>query len=217
MGKVVLCFFAVVSHSLAQKVYTVDGNVFFRSATGSIEQITSERLDSDPSLSFDNKRVVFARRTPGYLIDTGIGDTDINELWIAPSDSSKPPRRVLRGHAGSFEATERLTLAALGTPQFSPDGNRVYFTAGIWATSSAIDVLDLKTTTTRFLFSGLAVEVIHDGKYKGYLIGKKDPITDRGRIIVYWLLDPNGKEIERIGENESDLERFRGNLRNAKE
>ena len=217
MGKAALCFFAALSHSLAQSVYTVDENVFFRSAADSITQITSEHLDSDPSLSFDHKQIVFVRRTPDYLIDTGLGATDVNELWIAPSDGSKLPRRVLRGRAGSFEATERLTLAALGKPQFSPDGNRVYFTAGIWATSSAIEVLDLNTAVTRFLFPGLDVEVIHDGKYNGFLIGTKDPITDRGRIIVYWLFDSNGKEIKRIGENESDLEMFRESLRSVKQ
>ena len=216
MGKAALCFFVALSHSLAQSVYTVDENVFFRNAANSIKQITSEHFDSDPSLSFDNKQIVFVRRTPDYLIDTGVGDTDFNELWIASSDDSKPPRRILRGHAGSFQRSKHLTLAAFGKPQFSPDGNRVYFTAGIWATSSAINELDLKTSTSRLLFPGLDVEVIHDGKCKGYLIGTKDPITDCGRIIVYWLLDPNGKEIKKIGENESDLEVFRQSLRNGK-
>ena len=216
MVKAALCGVAAFFPLVAQSVSEKDGNIFFRDAAGSVRQITSAHLDSDPSPSFDNKQIVFVRRTPGHGVDTGRGDTDFNELWIASSDNSNPARCILRGRPGSFETLDHLTLADFGKPQFSPDGNRIYFTASIWATSSAINILDLRTGATRFLYAGLDVEVIRDGKYKGYLIGTKDPLTDRGRIEVYWLLDPDGKEVSRIGEHDSDLEAFKGSLQRAK-
>ena len=79
--------------------------------------------------------------------------------------------------------------------------------------AAAIHVLDLQTGKTRFLYPGLNIEVISTGKYKGFLIGTKDPIIeDRGRTTVYWLLDADGKEVRRIGETEADLARFRESM-----
>ncbi len=55
------------------------------------------------------------------------------------------------------------------------------------------------------------MEVIRAGGHQGFLIAVKNPLTpDRGRIVVYWLLDPDGKEVRRIGETEPDVVRFRG-------
>lgn len=135
---------------------------------------------------------------------------DENELWVAHVDNHERPKRVLVGRAGGFTIGPGLVLAGFGDPQFSPDGKRVYFTSDAWATAAAIQMLDLITGATKFLFPGLEVDVIRAGRYKGFLIGTKDPITeDRGRITVYWLLDPNGREIKRIGETDSDLDRFK--------
>jgi hypothetical protein len=65
----------------------------------------------------------------------------------------------------------------------------------------------LATGQTKFPYAGLDVEVITAGRYKGFLIGTKDKIIeDRGRITVYWLLDSDGKEVQRIGESEGDQE-----------
>jgi hypothetical protein len=103
-----------------------------------------------------------------------------------------------------------MVMAGLAEPHFSPDCQRVYFSAATWATSAAFHVLDLKTGETKFLYPGLGIEVIQTGRYKGFLIGTKDPIIeDRGRITVYWLLDAGGNEVMRIGETEADLARFR--------
>jgi hypothetical protein len=59
------------------------GNIFYVAAGGRSIQITSEGLDSAPSISCDGQKIVFVRKTPGYVIDTGLGDVEDNELWIA--------------------------------------------------------------------------------------------------------------------------------------
>lgn len=103
-----------------------------------------------------------------------------------------------------------MVMAGLAEPQFSPDCQRVYFSAATWATSEAYHVLDLKTGETKFLYAGLGIELVQTGKYKGFLIATKNPIIeDRGRTTVYWLLAADGSEVKRIGETEADLARFR--------
>jgi hypothetical protein len=105
-------------------------------------------------------------------------------------------------------------VAGFENPQFSPDATRIYFTAAAWVTQAAILMLDVATGNTKLLFSGLGVDVIRTGKYRGFLIGTKNPIIEieqagGGRTTVYWLLAPDGKEVTRIGETESDLRRFK--------
>jgi hypothetical protein len=102
-----------------------------------------------------------------------------------------------------------MLLAEFSKPQFSPDGKRVYFISAAWATSSAVHMLDLRTGRSTFLFAGLDVDVIQHGRYSGFLIGTTDPLTKRGRIIVYWLLDADGRRVKRIGNSETDLMQFR--------
>ena len=161
-------------------------------------------------MSFDGQLVVFVRATPDRKVDTGLGDIEETELWIARVDHSDEPRRVLVGRPGTFTPGPDMVLAGFGAPQFSPDGGRIYFTAATWATAAAIHALDLRTGRTTFLFPGLDVEVIRRGKYRGFLIGTKDPITeDRGRITVYWLPDPDAREVRRIGETQAELTRFK--------
>jgi len=206
-------FLAVVLASplTAQTVSAVNGNIVFTDATGRSSRVTESNSDSDPGLSFDGRSVVFVRETPNHKVDTGMGDVEETELWIARLDRKEAPRRVLVGHPGNVLPGPGMVLAGFSNPQFSPDGRRVYFMAAAWATSAAIHMLDLKAGTTVFLFPGLGVEVIKGGKYRGFLIGTKNPVTeDRGRDTAYWLLDPNGKEVKRIGEREDDLARFKG-------
>ena len=187
-----------------------EGNIIFIAQDGARRQVTDRHLDAEPSLSFDNRQAVFVRRTPGHPIETGIDAVDDNELWVAPVDGSGAPRRVLAGHAGGFDPGPEMVLAGFGAPQFSPDGKRIYFTAATWATASAIHTLDLTTGKTTFLFPGLGVEVIRTGEHAGFLIGEKDPITqDRGRIVIYWLLNPDGSEVRRIGETADDVTQFK--------
>jgi hypothetical protein len=158
----------------------------------------------------DGKLVVFVRRTPSQEIDTGLGDQDNNELWIAETSGEKSPRRILVGRPGSFKPDDTVVLAGFATPQFSRDGTRVYFVGRAWATSSPIFLLELKTGRVRFLFDGTSIEVIKHGDFAGCLIaGKKIPAILVARIFRYWLIDRDGNDVAEIGGRESDVEIFR--------
>jgi hypothetical protein len=195
--------------SFGQTVSIKDGNVFYKAKDQRAIQITSSGLDSYPSLCVDKRMVVFVRRTPELKIDTGIGDADDNELWIAVTTGKEPPRRVLVGHPGGFKQDDNLVLAGFSHPQFSPDARRIYFEAQTWATDNSVRMLELKTGRVRFLFAGGSLEVLQSGTYAGYLSGLKDiPRVRPGRTWRYWLLDPDGKDVGEIGE-ESDVREFK--------
>jgi Tol biopolymer transport system component len=209
--KAAAAFFALMFAPaiVCQTVSEVHGNIVFNDADGRSSEITSDHMDSEPNLCHDHRKIVFIRSTPSRKTDTGLGDMELTEIWIAQTDGKQPPRRLLVGHEGGFVPGPNMVMAGLEEPQFSPDCQRVYFSATTWATSVAFYVLDLKTGQTKFLYAGLGIEVVQSGKYKGFLIATKDPIIeDRGRTAVYWLLGPDGSEVKRIGETEADLARF---------
>jgi len=195
---------------VCQTVSEMHGNIVFTDADGRSTEITSGHLDSEPNLCGDHRQVVFVRSTPSRKADTGLGDMELSEIWIAQTDRKQPPRRVFAGRAGGFIPGPSMVMAGFAVPQFSPDCQRVYFSATTWATSVAFHVLDLKTGETKFLYAGLGIEVVQSGKYKGFLLGTKNPIIeDRGRTTVYWLLDADGNQVKLIGDTDSDLAHFR--------
>ena len=193
----------------AQRAVEMDGNIIFEPTDGSKAALTSSGLDSQPSLSADGRQVVFVRSTPNLTIDTGLGDQEENELWIADTTGAVAPRRVLRGHPGGFRVDANLVLGGFWAPQFSPDAKRIYFMSTIWATSHGIWLLDVAAGQVRFLCDGLDLEVLNSGPYAGNIIVRKHiPRVVPGRVFRYWLLDRDGNEVGEIGEAESALEEF---------
>jgi len=201
---------ALIPSIRAQSVSVKRGNIFFERKDGRSIQLTSSGLDSYPHLSADGQLVVFVRRTPSFKIDTGMGDVDDNELWIADPAGGQPPRRVLVGHPGTFRDDENLVLAGFVEPQFSPDKSRIYFVGAAWATSSAMWMLDLNSGHARYLCAGLGLEVLQSGKYAGFLIALKEiPLMLSARTFRYWVLDPDGRDVSEIGEAEDSVRYFK--------
>jgi hypothetical protein len=106
---------------LPQTVSAVDGNIVSVDESGRANQITSTHLDSEPSLSFDGRQVVFVRGTPNRTVDTGLGDIEETELWIARLDHQGVMRRAFLGHAGDFTPGPNMVMAGFSKPQFSPN------------------------------------------------------------------------------------------------
>ncbi|MGD1095258.1 MAG: hypothetical protein ABSB35_25110 [Bryobacteraceae bacterium] len=185
--------------SFSQTVSEKEGNIYFTGKDGHTVQITSSALDSDPNLSLDQRLVVFVRRTPSLTIDTGLGEADKNELWVAETSGKEGAHRVLVGHAGGFKSDESLVLAGFSSPQFSPDAKRIYFEAQTWATQASFRMVDVGSGRVSFLYAGLGLEVLQTGQYAGYLIALKNIPSVMGRIFRYWLLDQDGKDVGEIG------------------
>ena len=184
--------------SKAQSVFAKDGNVFIRHSPGQTKQLTTLGCDSQPSLSPDRTRVAFVRRTPGKTVQTSLSDTEATELWVVNSDGKQPELLV----SGKEDEDPKRSLADFSSPQFSPDGRRIYFMSVGWVTSGAVHVVDIQSKRESFVSPGNTLDVIQKGKYRGYLIAQKHKYffgAKVGSYDHYWLLTPNGKEIRRIG------------------
>ena len=138
-------------------------------------------------------RVAFVRPTPHDSIPTSLGMEQATELWIADADGGHP-RRLVRGSAGK---TVERSLAAMSSPQFSPDGRRIYFLSRAWVTSDAVHAVDVASGREWYVAPGNSVAVIPRGPLAGCLLaGQHRYRPDAGGSTNWtWLLATGGQEI----------------------
>jgi dipeptidyl aminopeptidase/acylaminoacyl peptidase len=190
------------SSSKAQSVFVKDGNVFLKNGSGQTKQLTTSGRDYQPGLSPDRRRIAFVRRTPGRTVQTPLSDTEATELWLVDSDGEHAELLV----SGKEADEPKTILADFSSPQFSPDGQRIYFLSAGWVTSGAVHVVDIQSRTESFVSPGNTLEVIQKGKYRGYLIVQEHKYfvgAKVGSYDDYWLLTPSGTEIRHIGGERS--------------
>lgn len=164
-------------------------------------------VDYERNLSPDGRFVAFIRPTPGQTIDTVYGEMEATELWISRVDGSEAKMLV----RGTYSDSPKKTIAGISTPQFSPDGRKIHFLSIAWVTSEAVHVIDLKSGNEHYLCDGNSLEVIPRGKYAGHLIVNPHRyFLGGGSYDWFWLLTPEGKEIDPIASGDVDsLEPFR--------
>ena len=134
-GAFVITTFAVLP-LLCQTVEERGGNIYFTGKNGAIIQLTSSALDTSPSLSTDNRFVVFLREKYTVSVFLSRGEVRDKELWIADTSRKKPPRQLLVGNAG---------LGEFRRPEFSADGKQICFEARSWAADYSIWLLEVTT------------------------------------------------------------------------
>jgi hypothetical protein len=150
---------------LAQNsIEIVSGNVFLQRGAER-RQLTREGLDRDAVLSLDGRHIAFVRATPGVLVSTGSGEVEAGEVWTVTADAA--PIKVLAGR--SAQAMKNV-IAGIHDLQFSSDGRYLFFLSSAWATSDAVDRLELATAAERFIASGNVLLVIRDGRYANHLL-----------------------------------------------
>jgi hypothetical protein len=215
-GLLILFFLiAMCGESIAQKVEEHDGNIFFIAPDGSRRQLTSTGLDSQPSLSFGGRWVVFVHRTPDLKIRVPIGEVDDgcctleNEIWIADITGLRPPHRILRAPANGVMG--HRVMAGFSMPVFSADGNRIFFRTIAAADSLGFHSLNLSSGFIRFLFHGVDYSMIRTGRYRGYMTASVFvPNSAQTHIASYWLVNPEGRLLNPIrGGTQYELSQFK--------
>ena len=180
--------------SQAQSVSERDGNIYFRNKSGQEKRLTTTGRDSQPNLSPDGLTIVFVRRTE-RVVDTVLGDSNASELWLTDRDGTHSELLV----SGSENKDPKKSLAVVDSPQFSLNGNSVYFLSSAWVTSQALHVVDIHSRVERFICDANTLEVIRHGKYRGDLVVQKHKyFSGGGSYDDYWLLSKKGKELLRL-------------------
>jgi hypothetical protein len=106
--------------------------------------------------------------------------------------------------------SQKDALAQLGSPQFSADGDRVYFWGAQAAVSGAVGVVDLASGQMKIICGGHNVEVVSRGEFRGDLIVQKHKyFVGGGSYDWYWLLTPDGEEIGPLGDDPSVFKQLR--------
>ena len=182
----------------AQSVSSAEGNVYFaEGASSPRRELTKSGRDSEPSLSRDGKLIVFVRGTPDRTTESARGPVELTEIWTIRVDGSDERLRFKGRPSGSSGPP----LAAFGSPQFSPDGSRVYFNSVGGVSSTWVNELDLATRGVRRVCVGGLRQVIPTGEYAGYLVVVQHRyFVGEGSYDWAWLIAPSGHEVGPLGD-----------------
>lgn len=144
--------------------------------------------------------IAFVRHTPGLMVNTATGPDEAAELWVMRVDGTGA-RLLVRGRGDS---APRDTLADFTSPQFSPDGRRVYFLSRAWVTSHVVHVVTVESGRTQFVCPGNTLEVIPHGEYAGHLLVTQHRYFLAGGSYDWiWLVQPDGREVGPIVDPEA--------------
>lgn len=196
----------ISSHANLYTVSEKNGNIFITDKKGEIKQLTFSGKDSQPSLSVDEKTVVFVRNTPKRKVEVNTGPEDevgANEIWTIDIEG-KNSKLIVK--AGKKSPLQDRILARLNSPQFSSDDASIYFMSMGTVTSDIIYLLHFKTNKLYFVVSGNSLEVIQRGRYTGCLIVKQHKyFLGGGSYDWFWLLSYDGKEKAPLGKTDKNF------------
>jgi hypothetical protein len=201
-----IILFTSCSNKSIKDVINRDDNIFLIYDDGLQKQITWVNMDYSPVLSHDQKIVAYLRKTRGSDIETGSCCWENNQLWMYNVNNEETTLLV---ESTPYFDDMKQALAGLKKLQFSPDNKYLYFMTAAWATSDAIHRVDLTTKKEQFISAGNTLMVIQNGRYKGYIVTSKHKYYNGGGSYdFYWLLTPDGDEINSIGESSEQVDNF---------
>ncbi len=192
----VVCLLANVQGFCQDRVVVEGGAIYLELANRQRVLITTEPFLKETAMSEDGKRLAILR---------GAHPSELELVIMRISEMGGQLEWLIKGPLQCKE----YKLPFEGTMQWSPDGKRLYMMAEFSATSAYLVVVEPETRQSRCLVPivGYAVVAATTCRYSGYVIGLLRKHKVLHPYYWYWLLDPEGKEVEPIGE-ENDLLEF---------
>jgi len=179
------------------RAFEQNGKIMLSDPTGSARQLTRSGRDYDPKLSPDGRLVAFCRKV-------GV-DFFSGQIWLV-SASENPKEWLVRDSGVSYQ---KFSLTGCETPDFSPNGKYLYYLLQFSATSGVISRVDLASGDVVAMTDAIGFRVISVGQYRGYFAAYKRKHTLTRVWSWCWLLDPDGKEVGAIGDEEAEQDFIR--------
>jgi hypothetical protein len=192
----------------AQSVSVHKGNIVLRDRDGATHRITGSGRDSEPSLSADGRQMVFIRgirEIPGI----GVPRVTMSEIWMAEAGRRPEAKRL---YAGPVMIPDGRSSAAFTTPKFSPDRRYIYFLSDFAATSAALCRPEVASGAARFLSAAVDYDVLQSGPHRGFIVASRRTLSERDGLGLqhythpYYLLTPDGTQLERVAGEEAQIE-----------
>lgn len=149
--------------------------------------------------SLDGRRVTYVRLVPGRMIAAPSGDSlPVSELCVSALDGSG--ERVLLV-AGEKRHRNGSPIAGFWSPQFSPDGARVWFASPATVTSDVACAVDVRTGAVREACGANSLRVVKRGPRAGCLIVEQHRYhKGGGSYDRLYLVDPSGRTLATLGD-----------------
>ncbi|MFT3770693.1 MAG: hypothetical protein QM820_35155 [Minicystis sp.] len=162
-------------------------------AAGKPVALTNSGKDEQPSLSPDGARVVFVR-VAGC---DGAARRPVKEIWSL-SLADRKEDLLMREQPDDQDV--KKNLAWLARPELSADGKTLYFQTEGWATSRAVQALDLETRKVRFVAPGSCPIALGRGPDRGRVLVVQHRYPKDGAGSREWcgLIDAQGHELREL-------------------
>lgn len=177
-----------------------DGNIYSIDKSGKGILLTSSGVDSEPSLSTDQKWVTFVRENSEIMVEDHAGGLyPAREIWKIATDGSDNPRLVVR-HDHSKNGNG--LCGAFRKPTFSNDNSEIYFLDRCWVTSNVLRAIDLSNSSIRIVTDANSLDIVRSGRWANHLIVQKHKyFLGSGSYDWYWLVSSDGKTVGPLGKS----------------
>jgi len=199
------------NHSIIN-TFVKDKNVYVTDASGLFIQITFKGKDNNSIITQSRKVVYFIREKDNKVEKEGLE----TQLCIMKVNLEKLNEENICDHithedwvkVGMNSFTTSDSLTDIENLSISSNGDYLFFQTSKWITSRVLVKLDTKTKETKEISPADKYDLIKEGEYIDKIIVNKSYFDETpGRKWSNWLIDFDGKEIKKIGD-EKDVIKF---------
>ena len=199
------------NHSIVN-TFVKDKNVFVTDASGLIKQITFKGRDNNPVITQDLKTLYFVRETDNLVISMHYDGYE-KQLCIMKFDLENSTEDKICDRV-NVSPVWNDSLVEITNLSISLSGNYLFFETPAAYTSGALVKLNPKTKEAIVISGSDKFDLIKEGQFNDKIIVNKSYFDENpgpfehgylGRQWSNWLIDFDGKEIKKIGDEKAVL------------